>query len=132
MKTFLLFCSLIGGSSLGEILSAKGMQQVGDVSLRPRALAQAILRMIRNPYLICGVACMAVSFFSFISLLSYADLSFVVPLTAVSYITNTLGARFFLGERISKERWMGTLMVAFGVALVSISDKLEAFFGFTR
>lgn len=132
MKTFLLFCSLIGGSSLGEILSAKGMQQVGDVSLRPRALARAILRMIRNSYLICGVACMAVSFFSFISLLSYADLSFVVPLTAVSYITNTLGARFFLGERISKERWMGTLMVAFGVALVSISDKLEAFFGFTR
>ncbi len=132
MKTFLLFCSLIGGSSLGEILSAKGMQQVGDVSLRPRALVQAILRMLRNPYLIGGVACMAVSFFSFISLLSYADLSFVVPLTAVSYITNTLGARFFLGERISKERWMGTLMVAFGVALVSISDKLEAWFGSTR
>lgn len=132
MKTFLLFCSLIGGSSLGEILSAKGMQQVGDISLRPRALLGAIWRMIRNPYLIGGVACMAVSFFSFISLLSYADLSFVVPLTAVSYITNTLGARFFLGERISKERWMGTLLVAFGVALVSISDKLEALFSSTR
>ncbi len=132
MKTFLLFCSLIGGSSLGEILSAKGMQQVGDVSLRPRALLGAIWRMIRNPYLIGGVACMAVSFFSFISLLSYADLSFVVPLTAVSYITNTLGARFFLGERISRERWMGTLLVAFGVALVSISDKLEALFSSTR
>lgn len=132
MKTFLLFCSLIGGSSLGEILSAKGMQQVGDVSLRPRALLGAIWRMIRNPYLIGGVACMAVSFFSFISLLSYADLSFVVPLTAVSYITNTLGARFFLGERISKERWMGTLLVAFGVGLVSISGKLEAFFSATR
>jgi len=132
MKTFLLFCCLIGGSSLGEILSAKGMQQVGDVSLRPRALLGAIWRMVRNPYLIGGVACMAVSFFSFISLLSYADLSFVVPLTAISYITNTLGARFFLGERISKERWMGTLLVAFGVALVSISDKLEALFSTTR
>ena len=132
MKTFLLLCLLIAGSSLGEILSAKGMQQVGDVSFRPRALFGAIWRMIRNPFLIAGVACLAVSFFSFISLLSYADLSFVVPLTAVSYTTNTLGARFFLGERISKERWMGTLMVAFGVALVSISDKLEAWFGSTR
>src|SRR5262245_19012780 len=125
MKTFLLFCSLIGGSSLGEILSAKGMKQVGDVSFRPRALARAIWRMIRNPFLIAGVACMAVSFFSFISLLSYADLSFVVPLTAVSYITNTLGARFFLHERISKERWLGTLLVAFGVSLVSLSGHLE-------
>ncbi|MBL8188401.1 MAG: EamA family transporter [Acidobacteria bacterium] len=132
MKTFLLFCSLIGGSSLGEILSAKGMQQIGDVSFRPRLLAGAIWRMIRNPYLIAGVVCMAVSFFSFISLLSYADLSFVVPLTAVSYITNTLGARFFLGERISKERWLGTLLVAFGVALVSVSDKLETYFGSPR
>ena len=132
MKTFLLLCSLIGGSSLGEILSAKGMQQIGDISLRPRALVGAILRMVRNPYLIGGVACLAVSFFSFISLLSYADLSFVVPLTAVSYITNTLGARFFLGERISRERWMGTVLVAFGVALVSISGKLEALFGSTR
>lgn len=126
MKTFLLFCSLIAGSSLGEILSAKGMQQIGDISFRPRKLVSAILRMVRNPYLIAGVICMAVSFFSFISLLSYADLSFVVPLTAVSYITNTLGARFFLDERISKERWMGTLLVAFGVALVSLSGRLEA------
>ncbi|MEO6723983.1 MAG: bacteriohopanetetrol glucosamine biosynthesis glycosyltransferase HpnI [Blastocatellia bacterium] len=126
MKTFLLFCSLVGCSSLGEILSAKGMQQVGDVSFRPRKLIGALVRMIRNPYLIAGVVCMAVSFFSFISLLSYADLSFVVPLTAVGYITNTLGARFFLHEKITKERWMGTLLVAFGVSLVSLSGTLEA------
>lgn len=126
MKTFLLLCSLIAGSSLGEILSAKGMQQVGDVSFRPRKLLGAIRRMIVNPFLAAGVVCMAVSFFSFISLLSYADLSFVVPLTAVSYITNTLGGRFFLHERISKERWSGTLLVAIGVSLVSLSGKLEA------
>ncbi len=128
MKTFLLLCSLIAGSSLGEILSAKGMQQVGDVSFRPRALIGAVNRMIRNHYLFGGVACMAVSFFSFISLLSYADLSFVVPLTAVSYITNTIGARFFLKERISKARWSGTLLVAFGVALISFDSRLETIF----
>src|SRR5262249_22966737 len=126
MKTFLLLCSLIAGSSLGEILSAKGMQQVGDVSFRPKALIGAIGRMIRNPYLFGGVACLAVSFFSFISLLSYADLSFVVPLTAVSYITNTVGARFFLKERISRDRWAGTLLVAFGVAFISFDHRVEA------
>jgi ceramide glucosyltransferase len=128
MKTFLLLCTLIACSSLGEILSAKGMQQVGAVSLRPRALLGALWRMLRNPFLILGVGCMAVAFFSFISLLSYADLSFVVPLTAVSYITNTFGARFFLHERISRERWWGTLLVAFGVALVSLSGKFESLF----
>ncbi len=126
MKTFLLLCTLIVCSSLGEILSAKGMQQVGAVSFQPRALLGSLWRMLRNSFLILGVVFMAVAFFSFISLLSYADLSFVVPLTAVSYITNTLGARFFLYERISKERWLGTLLVAFGVALVSLSGKFES------
>ena len=125
MKTFLLLCSLIAFSSLGEILSAKGMQQVGAVSFHPRALAGAIWRMLRNPFLFAGVAFLAVSFFSFISLLSYADLSFVVPLTAVGYITNTLGGRFFLHERITRERWLGTLLVAGGVALISLASTLE-------
>jgi ceramide glucosyltransferase len=128
MKTFLLLSSLIAFSSLGEILAAKGMKQVGSVSFRPRALLGAIWRMIRNPYLIAGVSSLALSFFSFISLLSYADLSFVLPLTSVGYITNTLGARFFLKERISKERWLGTLLVAGGVSIVSLSDRIEAAF----
>ncbi|HKC89102.1 MAG TPA: EamA family transporter, partial [Blastocatellia bacterium] len=122
MKTFLLLCSLVVGSSLGEILSAKGMRKVGDVSFRPNALIRALARMIRSPYLFGGLACLAVAFFSFISLLSYTDLSFIAPLTAVSYITNTLGARFFLKERISRSRWMGTMLVALGVAVISL-DK---------
>ncbi len=125
MKTFLLLCSLIVCGSLGEILSAKGMQQVGAVSFRPRALLGAVWRMLRNPFLFAGVLALAVSFFSFISLLSYADLSFVVPLTAVSYITNTLGGRFFLKESIARARWLGTLLVAGGVALISLADTLE-------
>ena len=126
MKTFLLLCSLVIGSSLGEILCAKGMKQVGDVTFRLRALAGSVWRMFRNPYLIAGVCCLATSFFSFISLLSYADLSFVVPLTAVAYITNTLGAHFFLKEQVSRERWLGTLLVAGGVSLISLSDRIEA------
>ncbi len=128
MKTLLLLSSLVVAGSLGEILSAKGMQQIGHVSFRPRALAGAIWRMIRSRYLIAGIGCMAVSFFSFLSLLSYADLSFVVPLTAVSYITNTLGARFFLHEKISRERWIGTVLVAGGVAFVSLSSRFEESF----
>src|SRR5215813_34434 len=128
MKTFLLLCSLVVGSSLGEILSAKGMRKVGAVSFRPKALVGAIGRMVRSPYLFVGVACLAVAFFSFISMLSYADLSFVVPLTAVSYITNTLGARFFLKERISKARWKGTLLVTLGVTIISLDKPVEAFF----
>lgn len=123
MKTALLLASLIVCSSLGEVLSAKGMQQVGAVSLRPRALLRALGRMLRNAYLFVGVVFLAVSFFSFISLLSYADLSFVVPLTAISYVTNTLGAKFFLGERIEPQRWLGTLLVMTGVVIISLAAR---------
>src|SRR5215475_404579 len=128
MKTLLLLCSLVVGSSLGEILSAKGMRNVGEISFRPKALIGALGRIIRSHYLFAGVVCMAVAFFSFIGLLSYADLSFIAPLTAVTYITNTLGARFFLKERISKERWLGTLLVAIGVAVISLDKPVEVFF----
>ncbi|MCI0663730.1 MAG: bacteriohopanetetrol glucosamine biosynthesis glycosyltransferase HpnI [Acidobacteria bacterium] len=125
MKTFLLLCSLIVGSTLGEICSAKGMKQVGDVSFNSRSLLRAIRKMVRNPYLIAGVGFLAISFFSFLSLLSYQDLSFIVPLTAVTYLTNTLGARFFLKEKVSKRRWIGTILVAGGVLIVSISNRFE-------
>ncbi|MBO0726649.1 MAG: EamA family transporter, partial [Blastocatellia bacterium] len=127
MKTLLLLGSLVVGSSVGEILAAKGMRKVGAVSFRPKEFIGALGRIIRSPYLFCGVACMAVAFFSFISLLSYAELSFVAPLTAVTYVTSTLGARFFLKERISKERWLGTLLVAIGVATISLDKHVEAF-----
>ena len=123
MKTALLLMSLIACSSLGEVLSAKGMQQVGEVSLRPGALLRAIGRMARNPYLFARIVFLAVSFFSFISLLSYADLSFVVPLTAISYVTNTLGSKFLLSEQIERKRWLGTLLVMAGVIIISMAAR---------
>ena len=127
MKTFLLLAMLVVFSSLGEILSARGMKQIGEVSFRPRLLLRTIPRLFTNRNLIVGVACLAVSFFSFLSLLSYADLSYVVPLTAVSYLTNTIGSKFLLHEKISKARWWGTLLVTLGVAIISLPAGFETF-----
>lgn len=127
MKTFLLLAMLIVFSSLGEILSARGMKQIGEISFRPRLLLRTIPPLFTNSNLIAGVVCLAVSFFSFLSLLSYADLSYVVPLTAVGYITNTIGAKFLLHERISQARWWGTLLVTTGVAIISLPASFEAF-----
>jgi ceramide glucosyltransferase len=126
MKTCLLLALLVIFSSLGEILSARGMKQIGEVSFRPRLLLKTIPRLFTNGNLIAGVACLAFSFFSFLSLLSYADLSYVVPLTAVGYITNTIGSKFLLHEKISPARWWGTLLVTFGVAIISLPAGFEA------
>ncbi len=125
MKTFLLLTTLILSGSMGEVLSAKGMKEIGDVSFRVGELRRTIARAVRNRWLIGGVFFMAVSFFSFLGLLSYADLSYVLPMTAVSYIVSTVGAKFFLNERITGARWLGTILVAVGVALVSLPHSLE-------
>src|SRR5262245_34592650 len=103
MRTIFLLFSLIAGNSMGDILSAKGMRQVGDISFHPKELFSSLKQVARNPYMFGAILCLAISFFSFIGLLSYSELSFVVPLTAVSYITNTIGAHFFLKERISRK-----------------------------
>jgi drug/metabolite transporter (DMT)-like permease len=75
-----------------------------------RALAQGQMWM--------AVGLMALAFFAFITVLSWADVSFVVPATAANYIVGGLGAKFLLKERLSKVRWAGMLLVAAGVALV--------------
>ncbi|HYE75353.1 MAG TPA: glycosyltransferase, partial [Blastocatellia bacterium] len=126
MKTFLLLALLITFSSLGEILVAKGMQCVGDVPFRLHDILRAAWRAVSNRYLPMGVFFLALSFFTFLSLLSYADLSYVVPLTAVSYITNTIGAKFLLKETITKSRWIGTLLVAGGVSIISLPGIVES------
>jgi drug/metabolite transporter (DMT)-like permease len=61
---------------------------------------------------------MALAFLSFITVLSWADVSVVVPATAANYIVGVLGARLLLKERVSMTRWAGMLLVAAGVALV--------------
>ena len=60
---------------------------------------------------------MAVAFFAFITVLSWAEVSFVVPATAANYIVGALGAKFLLSEQVSRVRWAGMLLVAAGVAL---------------
>jgi drug/metabolite transporter (DMT)-like permease len=56
-------------------------------------------------------------------LLSFEAVSFVVPVTALSYLVGALGGTFFLGERVSRQRWLGIMLVCIGVALVVIAKR---------
>ena len=61
---------------------------------------------------------MAVSFLALLAVLSVENVSFVIPVTAASYVLGALGGAFFLRERVDPQRWIGVLLVCFGVALV--------------
>jgi drug/metabolite transporter (DMT)-like permease len=64
---------------------------------------------------------MALSFFALLAVLSWADVSIVVPATALSYVAAAFGAKYLLHEDIAPLRWAGVLLVCVGVALVSVS-----------
>lgn len=70
-----------------------------------------------------GVALMALAFFSLLAMLSIENVSFVVPLTALSYAVGALGGIFFLGERVTRRRWAGVLLVCVGVTLVLLGKR---------
>ena len=66
---------------------------------------------------------MTVAFFALLGLLSVENVSFVVPVTALSYVVGGLGGMLFLGERPSRSRWMGILLVCLGVTLVVMGKQ---------
>jgi drug/metabolite transporter (DMT)-like permease len=61
---------------------------------------------------------MAISFFAMLTMLSMENVSFVVPITALSYAAGAYGSRLFLGERVTRLRWAGVFLVCVGVVLV--------------
>jgi drug/metabolite transporter (DMT)-like permease len=101
-------------------MQAKGMRAHGEIhDFRPGALGRVIRAISGNRMIIGSVCCMAISFFTFMALLSVADVSFAVPATAASYVLETFLAKFILKEHISVRRWMGASLVACGVALLA-------------
>ena len=110
-------------TSAGEILIAKGIREIGEIAtLRLSALIKIALSILTNKFFMLGIFLMAVSFFTFLATLTEADLSLVVPATAISFAIKTFGAKLFLKERISRERLVGTLLVCLGVALISLPE----------
>jgi drug/metabolite transporter (DMT)-like permease len=119
MLEFTLFVMIIVVGTGGELCLGRAMKEGEELQrLHPGHAASLIWRALRQKWLWIGVAMMAVAFFSLLLLLSFEDVSFVVPVTALSYLFGALGGIFFLGERVAPQRWIGILLVCVGVTLV--------------
>jgi drug/metabolite transporter (DMT)-like permease len=116
-----LVAILVLANATGEVLIAKSMKQLGEIStLQLSELVKLVWRILTNKLFVIGFVLMVVNFVVFLVLLSLADLSLVMPLTALGFVIKTLGAKIFLKETISRERLIGTLLVCVGVALISL------------
>jgi transporter family protein len=118
---WLLVAVIVAATTAGEVWQAIAMRRHGEIrDFRPGALGRMLALLARNHYIVASMAAMAVSFFAFMALLSVSDLSFAVPATAASYVTETILAKYLLKENVSWGRWAGASLVAFGVALLSL------------
>jgi drug/metabolite transporter (DMT)-like permease len=121
---FILFSLIVIAGTGGELCVSRAMKVVGEPpSLRPTEIAKAILAALRVPWMWLGVGMMAVAFFSLLGALAIYEVSFVVPVTALSYVAGAFGGVVFLRERVGFQRWLGVSLVAIGVVLVFLGKN---------
>lgn len=120
MRLIVGFILLAVIDAAATLLISKGMKQTGEVStLEPKRLWEIAKRAVKSIPLVIGFSLEVVNFFLFLALLSWADLSVVIPVMGSgSYIISIIGAKFFLDEDVTIERWIGTALIAGGVTLV--------------
>lgn len=115
-KVAILMVAAVATLAVGEALIARGMRQTETESVGWWEGARAA---VKNGWVVTGALLLALHLAIYATALAGADLSLVMPLTAASYPLGTLLARFFLHEEVNLTRWLGTAVIAFGVAVVA-------------
>jgi drug/metabolite transporter (DMT)-like permease len=117
---WILVVMLICATTAGDVFRSLGMRHHGEIrDFRPGALGLVFSALGRNRYVIISTCSMAVSFFSFMKLVSIAPMSFAVPMSAATFIPETVLARYLLKEAVDWRRWIGAGLIAVGVVFVS-------------
>src|SRR5512135_1007451 len=124
MKTFVVAFLAAFSAAIGEALLSYAMKRGGQVDMTEFSQwVNLVMSVVRNSYIFLGVIFLAVYFFLYLIALSWADLSFVLPLTAVSYIFAAVLARVFLKEDVTWLRWTGTVVIIIGITLIALDGK---------
>jgi drug/metabolite transporter (DMT)-like permease len=121
MRTALCLVLIVLGTTSGEVSVSRAMKNVGGVrSFSIKCLPSFLRCALRQPWFWFGIGFLALNFFTLLTLLSWEDVSFAIPATALSYVTGGLAARLLLREHLTRLRWIGILLVASGVTLATL------------
>ena len=115
-RKYLVLAGITVFSTLGDSLLARGMKDLGGASLHN---IPGLLLAILNPFVTVGIILLLAFFASYMSALSWEDLTYVLPATSLSYVLVALVARIGFHEEISLTRWLGIALIAAGVGLVA-------------
>jgi uncharacterized membrane protein len=115
-RTYSVLTLFIALKAIGNLSLAWGMKHFTQtMSANPLPYLRAML----DPFVAGGVVALILALLTRMALFSLADLSFVLPVTAVGYILAAILGKTFLHETVSIERWLGTLLIVAGAALVA-------------
>lgn len=115
-KTWFFTVLVILTSVGGNFSLSWGMREVGHlISASPLAYVKAVF----NPWVALGIALLLVWLAAQMALLSWADLSFVLPVTSIGYVLSALVGKLFMRETITGWRWAGIGLIVAGVLLVA-------------
>ena len=126
IKILLILLFGLACESTGVILLKKGMTHIGDINgYTITEMFRVFKAGVTNPQILLGVFFEAVFFGCLLLLMNKSDISFLWPLTALSFVFATFAAMWFLGESVSIVRWFGVILIVIGAAFISYSEHAK-------
>lgn len=119
-RKYLVLLAVIVFAACGDVSLSRGMKSFGAVTL---ANLSGLLTALLNPGVVLGILLLILFLVSYLTALSWADLTYVLPASAVSYVLMVLLARFFLHENVTIWRWLGVALITVGVGFVATGPE---------
>ncbi|HEY2459939.1 MAG TPA: hypothetical protein VGI16_03990 [Candidatus Acidoferrum sp.] len=118
IKTLVMILSMVVCANAGDLMLKRGMSQIGAVRLSAAGLEYAFRSTVFSETIWIGILFLTGFMISYMTVLSWADYSYVMPAGAFGYALLTLLAVVFLHESVSPRRWIGVGLICVGVLLV--------------
>ncbi len=116
LRKYLVLAGVAVFATAGDSMLAHGMKQTGSISIHHLG---SVVESVLNPWVAGGIILLLAFFASYMTALSWADLTYVLPATSLGYVLLALVARFVLHEHITVMRWLGIMLISAGVGFVA-------------
>ncbi len=115
-RRYLILAIVTLTSALGDTFLDVGMKQLGPVSIHHLS---SLLAALKLPWIMAGIVLLLGFFASYLTALSWADLTYVLPATSMGYVVVALLSKYWLHEQITPSRWLGIFFIVAGVGFVT-------------
>ena len=115
-RKYLVLVGIAVFGSVGDSLLSRGMKDIGTISL---SQLQSLIVALANWWVLGGIVLLIGFFAAYMTALSWADLTYVLPATSIGYVIIALIAKFVLHEQVTTARWIGILLITCGVGFVA-------------